>query len=188
MPRANEEVEAALNEYRDLLAVTGGDPFKARAYEKAARSIGGYHADIRDFDLKELMDIPNVGKSIAEKVHEYLQTGTVSSLEEMRAQIPAGVRQLMTIPTLGPKKAMALYQELHVGSVEELMDAVHEHRLAGLKGFGPKTEENILRGIQQLQETGARVQIGVALDLAEEMLAELGEIDDVRQCCYAGSL
>src|SRR5919198_5150162 len=108
MPRANEQIEAVLNEYRDLLAVVGEDPFKARAYEKAARSIGGYHADIRDFDLKELLEISNVGKSIAEKVHEYLQSGAISSLEELRAQIPAGVRQLMTIPTLGPKKAMAL--------------------------------------------------------------------------------
>src|SRR5437667_1583024 len=107
MPRANEEVEAALNEYRDLLAVAGEDPFKARAYEKAARSIGGYHADIRDFDLKELLEIPNVGKSIAEKVEEYLRSGAMHTLEELRAQIPAGVRQLLSIPTLGPKKAMS---------------------------------------------------------------------------------
>jgi DNA polymerase (family 10) len=188
MPRANEEVEAALNEYRDLLAVTGGDPFKARAYEKAARSIGGYHADIRDFDLKELMDIPNVGKSIAEKVHEYLQTGTVSSLEEMRAQIPAGVRQLMTIPTLGPKKAMALYTELHISSVEELLDAIHERQLAGLRGFGPKTEENIQRGIELMQQSDQRVQLGAALDMAEELLGHLSGVKEVERCDYAGSL
>ena len=148
MPRANEQVEAVLNEYRDLLAVTGDDAFKARAYEKAARSIGGYHADIRDFDVDELLDIPNVGKSLAVKVAEYLRSGTIASLEELRAQIPAGVRQLMTIPTLGPKKAMTLYDELHISSVEELLDAIHEHRLASVKGFGPKTEDNIQRGIQ----------------------------------------
>ena len=130
MPRANEQVEAVLNEYRDLLSVVGDDAFKSRAYEKAARSIGGYHADIRDFDLEELLDIPNVGKSIAEKVAEYLHTGSIPALEELRAQIPAGVRQLISIPTLGPKKAMALYDELHISSVEELLDAIHEHRLA----------------------------------------------------------
>jgi DNA polymerase (family X) len=188
MPRANEEVEAVLNEYRDLLSVVGDDPFKARAYEKAARSIGGYHADIRDFDLKELLEIPNVGKSIAEKVAEYLQTGTIASLEELRAQIPAGVRQLLSIPTLGPKKAMTLYGELHISSAEELLDAIHEHRLATVRGFGPKTEDNILRGIQLMQHSGERVQIGVALDLAEQLLADLSSLKQVKRCEYAGSL
>jgi DNA polymerase (family 10) len=188
MPRANEEVEAALNEYRDLLAVVGDDRFKARAYEKAARSIGGYHADIRDFDVKELQDIPNVGRSIAEKVHEYLRTGTMAPLEELRAQIPAGVRQLMTIPMLGPKKAMALYAELHISSVEELLDAIHEHQLAGLRGFGPKTEENIQRGIELMQQSDQRVQLGAALDMAEELLGHLSGLNQVKRCDYAGSL
>src|SRR6266566_251705 len=188
MPRTNEQVEQILSEYSELLAIAGGDPYKPRAYEKAARSIGGYHAELSDLDPKGILAIPNVGKSIGEKVQEYLQTGSIQAVEELRAQIPAGVRQLMQIPTLGPKKAMALYEELHIGSVEELMDAVHEHRLEGVKGFGAKTEENILRGVRQLQEAGQRVQIGVALDLAEEMLGELGALKSVRQCCYAGSL
>jgi len=188
MPRANEQVEAVLNEYRDLLSVVGEDRFKARAYEKAARSIGGYHADIRGFDLKELLEIPNVGKSIAEKVEEYLRSGAIHSLEELRAQIPAGVRQLLSIPTLGPKKAMSLYGELHISSVEELMDAIQEHRLADVRGFGPKTEENILRGIHLLQQSGERVQLGAALDMAEELLADLSALKQVQRCAYAGSL
>src|SRR5919198_897256 len=188
MPRANEQIEAVLNEYRDLLAVVGEDPFKARAYEKAARSIGGYHADIRDFDLQELLEIPNVGKSIAEKVLEYLRAGTMHPLEELRAQIPAGVRQLMTIPTLGPKKAMALYNELHISSVEELLDAIHEHQLAELRGFGPKTEENIQRGIELMQQQDQRIQLGAALDMAEELLGHLSGLKQVKRCDYAGSL
>src|SRR5947209_4706373 len=188
MPRTNEQVEAILSEYAELLAIAGSDPYKPRSYEKAARSIGGYHADLKDLDAKGILAIPNVGKSIGEKVQEYLDHGAIQALEELRAQIPAGVRQLMSIPGLGPKKAMALHDELHVGSIEELMDAVADHRLEGLKGFSKKTEENILRGVRQLQEAGQRVQIGVALDLAEEMLAELGGLKAVKQCCYAGSL
>src|ERR671931_1537349 len=188
MPRTNDQVETALYEYADLLSILGSDPYKPRSYEKAGRSIGGYHADLKDLDEKGLLAIPNVGKSIAEKVHEFLESGTFQALEELRAQIPAGVRQLMSIPTLGPKKAMALYQELHVGSVEELMDAVHEHRLAGLKGFGAKTEDNILRGVQQMQQAGNRVQLGVALDQAEELLGELSALKAARRCAYAGSL
>ena len=188
MPRANEDVERALNEYRDLLAITNPDPFKARAYEKAARSIGGYHEDVAGADVKRLLEIPNVGRSIAEKVEEFLRTGTMGSLEDLRAQIPAGVRQLMSIPTLGPKKAMVLYQELHVASVEELADAIADGRVSALKGFGQKTADNIAAGISLLQQSDDRVQIGVALDLAEELLGELSSLREVRRSAYAGSL
>src|SRR6266480_226129 len=188
MPRTNEQVEAILSEYAELLAIAGSDPYKPRSYEKAARSIGGYHADLKDLDVKGILAIPQVGKSIGEKVREFLQTGTIQAVEELRQQIPAGVRQMMAIPGLGPKKAMVLYEELGIGSIEELMDAVHEERLAGVKGFSKKTEENILRGIRQLQESGERVQIGVALDLAEEMLAELDQLRAVKKSCFAGSL
>lgn len=188
MARTNDLVEAILQEYSDLLAITGADPFKPRVYEKAARSVGGYHRDVRDLSVEELMEIPNVGKSIAEKVREYLETGTVHALEELRAQIPAGVRQLLQVPGLGPKKAMALYEQLHIASYEELLDAIHQHRIAELRGFGAKTEENILRGIRQLQQAGGRVQLGVALDLAEELLGELAQLRAVKRATYAGSL
>src|SRR5262245_3210121 len=120
MARPNKEVEALLQEYADLILITGGDAFKARAYEKAARAIGEHHADISRLDAKGLREIPNVGKSIADKVLEYLATGRMPVLDEARVRIPVGVRELMAIPTLGPKKAMALYQELGVSSVDEL--------------------------------------------------------------------
>ena len=188
MPRTNEQVEAILSEYSELLAIAGSDPYKPRSYEKAARSIGGHHADLKELDEKGILAIPNVGKSIGEKVREFLDTGTIEAVEELRQQIPAGVRQMMTIPGLGPKKAMVLYEERGIGSVEELLDAVNDEKLAGLKGFSKKTEENILRGIRQFQESGERVQVGVALDLAEEMLAELDALKAVQKSCYAGSL
>jgi DNA polymerase (family 10) len=188
MPRANELVEAILQEYNELILISGGDPYKARAYEKAARSIGGYHEDISGLDLRGLQKIPNVGKSIAEKVLEFLSTGTIQAVEEIRAQIPAGLRELLSIPTLGPKKAKAIHDELGISSVEELLDAVHAGRLRGLRGFGEKTEENILRGIQQMQQAGGRVQLGVAMDLAEEIVGELSAVRGCVKCTYAGSL
>lgn len=188
MPRANDEVAELLQEYSDLISISGGDAFKARAYEKAARSVAGYHGDVRLLDVKALGRIPNVGKSIAEKIKEYLDSGAIRALEDLRTDIPDGVRALMAIPTLGPKKAMKLYQELHVSSPEELLDALHEQRLRGLPGFGPRTEENLLRGIQQLQQSGDRVLLGVAFDLAEEILAQLRDVEQVRRCDYAGSL
>jgi DNA polymerase (family 10) len=188
MPRANEVVEALLTEYADLLSILGGDAFRVRTYEKAARSIGGYHADISTLEEKGILAIPNVGKSIAEKIQEYFRTGVINALEELRAQVPAGVRQMISISTLGPKKAMVLYKDLHISSVEELADAIHEGRLKGLKGFGPKTEENILRGIELIQQSGDRVLLGAATDLAEEIVAELSAVEGCTKCTYAGSL
>ncbi len=186
--RPNKEVEALLQEYADLLAITGGDAFKARAYEKAARAIGGYHADVSRLDPQELRKIPNVGKSVADKVAEYLRTGSVSAVDEARAKIPAGVREMTAIPTLGPKKAMVLYRDLHIASVQELADAIHDERLRGLPGFGPKTEENILHGIGLMQASGGRALLDVATELAEDLVAELSKLTGCRRCAYAGSL
>jgi DNA polymerase (family X) len=188
MARANDRVEEALNEYRDLLAVTSSDPHRPRSYEKAARSIGGHHADIAGFDLKELQDIPNVGKSIAEKVISLLRTGTFPELEELRHQVPPGVRELMSIPGLGPKRAMTLYRERHIASIQELLDAIQDGALEGLPGFGKKTEENIVRSVSRLQRSGDRVLMSIALDVAEELLEELRSVKEVARCAYAGSL
>ena len=188
MTRANEEVEAVLVEYADLLSITSSDPHKPRAYEKAARAIGGYHADVGGMDEQQLKAIPNVGSSIAQKVMEQLRTGTIRSLEELRAEIPPGVRELTAISGLGPKKALMLYRERGISSVEELTIALDTGGLEGLKGFGDRTSENIRRGIQTLSSAGDRVKIGAALAVAEELLAPLGVVPGVEQYDYAGSL
>ncbi|MCW7943060.1 phosphoesterase [Streptomyces hygroscopicus] len=188
MARPNEEVEALLQEYADLIAITGGDAFKVRAYEKAARAIGGHPADISQLDADGLREIPNVGKSIAEKVIEYLRTGSVTAVEERRARIPAGVRELITIPTLGPKKAMRLYEDLHISSVNELAAAIEADALHDLKGFGEKTQENLLHGITLMRQSGGRIPLHLALDTAEEIVAELSGVTGCKRCTYAGSL
>ncbi|MEU9984099.1 DNA polymerase/3'-5' exonuclease PolX [Streptomyces sp. NPDC050856] len=189
MARANDEVAALLQEYADLIAITGGDAFKARAYEKAARAIAGHRADVATLDARGLLDIPHVGRSIADKVAEYLSSGRVPTIEETRAAVPAGVRELIAIPTLGPKKAMALHEELGVTSVDQLLDAIHQERLRDLKGFGERTEANILHGIALMQRAGAgRVLINAAMDAAEQIVAELSRIPGCDRCAFAGSL
>ncbi|MCE3034427.1 DNA polymerase/3'-5' exonuclease PolX [Streptomyces sp. CMSTAAHL-2] len=188
MTRVNDEVEAVLREYADLIAITGGDAFKARAYEKAARAVGGYPADVSKLDEEGLREIPNVGRSIAEKVVEYLRTGKMAAVEERRARIPAGVRELIAIPTLGPKKALRLYEDLHISSVSELAAAIEADRLADLKGFGEKTQDNIRHGIELLRGAGARVPLALALDTAEGIVAALEAVTGCRRCAYAGSL
>ncbi|MFJ4848508.1 DNA polymerase/3'-5' exonuclease PolX [Streptomyces sp. NPDC088733] len=188
MARANDEVEALLHEYADLIRITGGDAFKARAYEKAARAIGGHHQDVSRLDGKALREIPGVGRSVAEKVAEYLGTGAVSAVEELRARIPPGVREMTAIPSLGPRRTMTLYKELHIASVRELAVAIEQERPRDLPGFGPRTEENILHGIGLMQSSGGRVPLNVATEVAEEVVAALSEVTGCRRCAFAGSL
>ncbi|GLZ13866.1 DNA polymerase/3'-5' exonuclease PolX [Actinomadura sp. NBRC 104425] len=188
MARANDEAAELIQELADLLSITGGDAYKIRAYEKAARAIAGYPEDISGLDLAGLKKIPTVGDAIARKLLDYLATGTIRQVEELRAQIPAGVRALTAIPTLGPKKAMAVHEALGVSSVPELAEAIRQGRLRGLRGFGAKTEVNILHGIELMRQAGGRVLIDVAADLAEEVVAELSRVAGCVRCTYAGSL
>ncbi|MFB4318657.1 DNA polymerase/3'-5' exonuclease PolX [Actinomadura sp. 21ATH] len=188
MARANDEAAALVQELADLLSITGGDAFKIRAYEKAARAVAGHPDDIAGMDLAGLRTIPTVGEAIAKKLLDYNTTGTIRQVEELRAQIPAGVRALTAIPTLGPKKALTLYEELGVASVAELAEAIGAGRLKGLKGFGPKTEQNILHGIELMQQSGERVLIDVAAGVAEEIVAALSAVTGCERCTYAGSL
>ncbi len=188
MPRANDAVEVMLIEYADLLSILFDDPYKPRAYEKAARAVGGYPVDLEGKDLPEILKIPSVGRSIGEKIEEFLTSGTMAELEALREKIPPGVRDMMSIPGLGPKKAMVIYRELGVDTVDELVAAIEEDRVAALPRFGAKTQENIARGIGQLQSAGGRVKIDVALGVAEVFLDALSSLPQSRRVAYAGSL
>jgi len=186
--RPNHVVGALLQEFADLTAVSGGQAFKARAYEKAARAILGSELDVSALGVAELEQIPNIGRSTAEKVVEYFSTGRIEALEKMRAKVPTGTRQLMRVPGVGATKAMVLAGQLGIRSVDELATAIEQGRLEGLRGFGPKAVENIQRGIDQLREGGGRVLIPVALDLADTFVATLSALDGVVRCEAAGSL
>lgn len=188
MARANDEVSDVLYEYAALISITGGDAFKVRAYEKAARAVAGHYEDVSDLDLKGLKNVPNVGRSIAEKVVEYMTTGTMTAIEELRAKIPDGVRRLTAIPTLGPKRAMVLYTELGIASVDELADAIQAGRLQDLAGFGERSETNLLHGIELLRTAGERVTIDVAANVADQVVAALSALPGCLRCAYAGSL
>jgi DNA polymerase (family 10) len=188
MARSNDEVAHAFEEFADLLAIVSGDPYKPRAYEKAARSIGGYAHELRGLDETGILAIPNVGKSIAEKVHAVLETGSFPELDELRAQVPPGVREMTAIPGFGPKKAVVVYRELGIKDLDALIAAATEGRLRGLKGFSAKTEENVLQAVERASRDTGRVHIDVALDAAETFLGRLREVRGVRRAEYAGSL
>jgi DNA polymerase (family X) len=188
MARANDDVADLLSEYADLLLITGGDAFRARGYAKAARAVAGYSGDVAQLDAAALRRIPGVGASIADKITEYLQTGAIRALEERRVEIPAGVRELTRIPALGPKRALQLYRELQVSSVDELVAAISGGKLRDLKGFGARSEDRILHGIEIMEQAARRVPLNVAMDTAEAVVAAIGAAPGCARCGYAGSL
>ena len=148
MASANEDAAAVLREYAELLAITGGDQFRARNYEKAAKVVAGYPGDLAAVPDAALTRIPGVGTSIAGKIIEFRRTGTVAAVDALRAKIPPGVLQIAKVPGLGPRKALQLSRELDIASVADLEAAVRSGRLRGLSGFGARSEERILRSIE----------------------------------------
>jgi DNA polymerase (family 10) len=188
MASVNDEIAALLGEYADLLKITGGDIFRMRNYEKAARAVAGYPGDLAGLDAAGLQQIPGVGKSIAAKIGEYRQTGTIAALDELRARIPAGVRELTAIPALGPKRALALSAQLGVSSPAELAEAIKAGRLEGLRGFGPKSAGQLLRGIELLGQRSQRALLNTATQTATAMVAVLSAVPGTVACTWAGSL
>src|SRR5215471_12930104 len=188
MPQANDAVAALLTEYAELHLMTGGDQFRARSYDKAARAIAGHPGDVSQLTPAELRQIPGVGQAIAGKISEITATGTFAALERLRAEIPDGVLQLTRIPALGPKRALVLYRELQVGSPEELRDAIKAGRLEGLRGFGARSEEKLLQGIELLESTSGRVLLNVADETAGRVVQAISAVPGCLRCAPAGSL
>jgi DNA polymerase (family X) len=188
MPQANDQAAALLDEYADLVALTGGDPFRARVYTKAARAIAAHPQDVADLSLAALLQIPGVGKSIAAKVAEINSTGTFAELEDLRADIPDGVRQLTRIPALGPRRALQLYRELSISSPAELRSAIAAGRLNDLRGFGPKSADKLLRGLDLLATAGSRVLLNVAAETAAAVIDAVGPVPGCERIGVAGSL
>jgi len=188
MAWANEEIAGLLREYAELTQITGGDVFRARNYEKAARSVRGWADDISQLDVKALRAIPGVGASIAAKIAEYRDTGSIRALEELRTKIPPGVLELTRVPGLGPKRALQLSHDLGVASVDDLAAAIKAGRLDGLAGFGAKSGERIASGIEVYRQGRERVLLDVALHTATTMVAALSAVSGCQRCAYAGSL
>ncbi len=188
MTRSNDEVAARLSEMAELLSIGGGDPYRVRAYEKAARAVESYPLEVDELDARALDEIPAVGSHIAAKILQLASTGHLDELDELRAQVPAGLRSLLGVPGLGPKRARQIYDELHVTSLPELAEAVRAEQLRHLKGWGDKSEAHLGEVLRQYREAAGRMQLATALALAEELLGELASVPGVERATYAGSL
>jgi len=185
----NGEVARVFQDISDLLELKGESLFKVRAYQKAVRSIEHLPVELSQLMAEgKLREVPGIGEAIEKKITELLTTGHLKYYEELRAEFPEGVISLLQVPGVGPKTAMRLSTELGVKSIEELEQAIVDGRVAGLFRMGDKTAENILRGLQSMRTKEQRIPIGVALPLAEEIMASLQERVAVRNLTPAGSL
>ncbi|BAM01542.1 MULTISPECIES: DNA polymerase/3'-5' exonuclease PolX [Caldilinea] len=177
----NRDVAAILAGVAARLQILDANRFRVIAFQNAAESIRNLPQDINALDAAgELTSIPGVGKGIAEALHNLLTTGSDPEFDALFAQVPQGVVEMMQVPDMGPKKARRLWEELGIDSVEALRAAAEAGKLRSLKGFGPKSEEKILKGIELLvkrteQGTAVRMPLGLARPLALRLIAELQE-------------
>ena len=185
----NLEIAKLFNEIADILEVKDENPFRIRAYRRAAQAIEGLPEDIAAIaERRGLLVVPGIGKDLAAKIREYLETGMVEYLEELRREIPAGVIELLGIHGVGPKTAKVLYEQKAVDSVDKLEEMAKAGALAGLPGIKAKTAENILKGIAVWRSGRERMPLGSALLLAEAILDRLRSVKEVNQVEPAGSL
>ena len=184
----NEKIASILYEIADLLELKGGEPFKPRAYRNAAHTIEEMREDIEAvYKQGKLHEVPGVGDAIAKKVAEVIDTGELGYLSELRNEFPSGLIQLMAVPEIGPKTTMLLYKQLKITNLEELKVAVEQHRIRRLKGFGQKTEENILNGIRLVESSKGRMLLGNAYP-AGKMMVDFLLAQGIEHASLAGSL
>lgn len=169
-----------------------GEKFKPRAYEKVALYIASLNDELatifQNGGIKALMQLPGIGKSIAEKIIELVQTGKLAYYDELKKQIPVDVTTLSSLEGIGPKKVKILYEKLGITNIEELEKAVREKRLQNLQGFGPKSERKILNSIEFFKKShGGRFILPLILNTLEIIIDRLKELDGVKKIELAGS-
>ncbi|MEM9443962.1 MAG: DNA polymerase/3'-5' exonuclease PolX [Verrucomicrobiota bacterium] len=183
------EVAEILEEIGALLEIKGENPFKCRAYYNGARIVSTLSEDLKTLvDENRLGEIKGLGKALQEKLQTLVLEGRLDYYESLKASIPHGVIQMMQVPGMGPKKVGQIYRELAIADIETLESACRDHKLAALKGFGKKTEDKILQGIEQLRRYKNLHLYGDVIELAGELVDQLRAHPQVSRISLAGSL
>lgn len=184
----NNKVANKLFEIADLLELKGSQ-FKPRAYRRAAQNIVNSSTDIiESYENDKLQEIEGVGESIASKVREIIETGSLEYLEDLRKQFPEGLQEMMDIQGLGPKSLMKLYKELNIKNIEELEKAAKNKKIREIEGFGEKSEKNILKNINMYKKFQERFLLGNILPIAKKIESKLSELEEVERINLAGSI
>ncbi len=183
-----EEIAGVLEQIATLLELKDENPFKIRAYTNAARAIETFGANVADFqDEDAVAKIPGIGKSIALKIKELAETGSLKFFEELSAEFPTGILELFSLPGLGAKKIKALHDKLGVSSIEQLQKACEEGRVAGLAGFGETTQQKICGAIARRASHAGSFQFGQVAAEAEALRSDLAAHEAALQVEIAGS-
>lgn len=182
-------VAKVLSELAVLMDLKGENPFKVRAYQNAARIIEGLTQDIDELVRTQTIgEIKGIGKGLAQKITELVTTGKLEYYEELKSSLPSGVPEMLRIQGLGPKKVKVLYEKLGIDSVENLRKAASAGALRSVEGFGEKTEQNILKGVELLQASGSKKLYPEAYAAAQPILAMLKSLKEAKRFEVAGSL
>jgi DNA polymerase (family 10) len=191
----NQEIAALLYRIANILEIQGELVFKVVAYRRAADAIEHLGRDIRDLwqnDSKNLRAIQGVGEALAEKIDELLRTGRMSYHEKISRGIPEGIFEMLTIPDVGPRTVARLWKELKITDIAKLEAAARGGKLQKLKGFGARSEEKILAGIEAVRrkKSSTRILLGTAYPFAQEMVDALRAVcgTAIRDIAPAGSL
>lgn len=189
MPTSNAEIATLFEEIADILEIQNANPFRIRAYRNAARQIHGMGKYLRDYidQGKDLTKLPGIGKDLAAKINEILETGRCQALEKLRKQTSPGLVDLLHIPGLGPKRVHVLFEELDVHTPEQLLRAARDHRVQELSGFGEKTEQSIIRNIEAHIKHKQRIKLVEASEYAEPLLDYLSKFKSADKVVIAGS-
>lgn len=184
-----ERVVEVLEEMGAILEFKGENPFKVRAYYNAARILASRPETVEELvETGRLGELKGFGEALTTKVTTLVETGRLPLYEELRSSVPEGLFEMMKIPQLGPKKVKAIYDELGIGSVRELEYACNENRLAALPGFGAKSQEKVLKGIEDYKRYATHFLYAEAAGAAREVAEALSAHPAVEACQVAGSL
>ncbi|HTQ27115.1 MAG TPA: helix-hairpin-helix domain-containing protein, partial [Puia sp.] len=166
------------------------EKFRALAYDNASRTIAGLEEDVSVYagSILQLEELKGVGESIAEKIEEYLETGRISTFEQLKKKVPVGLLELMDVNGFGPATVKILHEKLGIGNRAELLAALEGKKMEKLKGFGEKKIENMRRGLTLFAASQGRMLLWDAMHLGGEMLDDLKNISGVREAIIAGSL
>ena len=186
----NQEISKVLYEIGEYLEMQDV-PFKPRAYEKAAETIESLQESVSEIykkdGLKAIEQIPGVGLSIAEKIEELVKTGRLKYYERLKKKTPVDLSMLTRVEGLGPKNIKKLYQKLGVKNLADLERAARVGKVRKIEGFGEKSEEKILKGIEFMKKSGGRFVFGFAMDSIREIEERLKKLPQVRRLDIAGS-
>jgi DNA polymerase (family 10) len=189
MPVHNRDIAEIFNQMADLLEIEGANQFRVRAYRNAARTIGNLPQSAADLVEKgeDLSVLSGIGKDLAGKIAEIVETGKLKQLQELQSRTPADLGEMMSIAGLGPKGVQALHKELGINSLEDLKEAAEQEKIRAVEGFGEKTEKKILKGLEELAGRKERFLLKNVEEIAHSLLEYLKKVKGIKDVVVAGS-